>query len=305
MNMLMKSCVAVLAGSLAVGGVLVAQQAKEAPAAVAVDPNKVVLKVGDAQMTAGQFEDFVAALPKEVQQMAKGPAKRRVAEDLVKLKLLAAEGKKRGLDQTAKFKQQMELMRDNALAGALISELQGKLVTDAEVQKYYDEHKAEYERVTARHILIATGGEKALSEEAAKAKADEIKKKLDGGADFGAVAKVESGDPGSKEDGGVLQAFGRGQMVPEFEQVAFSQKEGAISVPVKTRYGYHIIQTQKKDAAPLADVKDEIAELLRPAKLEGLVEELKKKANPVLDESFFGPAVKEGAAGAAAPAPEK
>ncbi len=295
MNKLTKSCVAMLAGLLAAGGALVAQQAGNAPA---VDPNKVVLKVGDSQMTAAQFDDFVDALPKEVQQMAKGPAKRRVAEDLIKLKLLAAEGKKQGLDQTAKFRQQMDLMRDNALAGALISELQGKLVTDAEVQKYYEEHKADYERVTARHILIATGGEKALSDEAAKAKADELKKKLDNGADFAAVAKAESADPGSKDDGGALQPFGRGQMVPEFEQVAFGQKEGAISAPVKTRYGYHIIQTQKMDVAPLAEVKDEITELLRPAKLEGMIEELKKAANPVLDESFFGPPAKEGAAAA-------
>jgi len=288
---------------MAIGGVLVGQTANQpAPAAAAnVDPNKVVLTVGDSQMTAAQFESFLASLPKEVQQTARGPAKRKVAEDLLKLKLLAGEGKKQGLDQTPQFKQQMDLMRENALAGALINSLHDKLVTDEDVQSYYDAHKAEFERVTARHILIATGGENGLTDEAAKAKADAIKKRLDNGEDFAAVAKAESGDPGSKDDGGLLQPFGRGQMVPEFEQVAFEQKAGTISGAVKTRYGYHIIRTEKKDVAPLMDVKDEIAELVRPQKLEAMIESLRKKTPTNLDESFFGPPVKEAADPAPAP----
>jgi len=280
--------VAVLAGSLALGLTLFAQQDKT-PATPAVDPNKVVMVVGDSQMTAGQFDGFVEALPKEVQQMARGPAKRKVAEDLLKLKLLAAEARKKGLDKTDRFKQQMDLMRDNALAGALIADLQTSLVTDKDIQAYYDSHKAEFQRATTRHILISTSGEKALTDEQAKAKADALKKRLDGGEDFAAVAKAESQDPGSKDDGGALQPFGPGQMVPEFEQMAFSQEINAISAPVKTRYGYHIIQTQKRDVAPLAEVKDEIADLLRPQKLETLVDQLRKQVNPTLDDAFFGP----------------
>lgn len=276
-----------------VGGSLVAQVGKPAAPGTAptaaVDPNKVVLEVGDSKMTAGEFENFVAALPPEIQAMARGPAKRQIAEDLVKLKVLAAEAKKQGLDQTPQFKQQMELMRDNALAGALINAQQQKLVGDAEVQKYYDEHKAEFERVTARHILIGVGGAGGLSDAQAKAKADEIKKQLDKGGDFAALAKANSADPGSKDEGGALQAFGRGDMVPEFEQTAFSQAVGAISQPVKTRFGYHIIQTQKKETQPMAEVRDQIAELLRPQKVQTMVEELKKGANVKIDEGFFGP----------------
>ncbi|MGE5612174.1 MAG: peptidylprolyl isomerase [Bacillota bacterium] len=295
-------CVAVLAGSLVLGSTLVAQQstpaaAPAAAAAPAVDPNKVVMKVGDTTMTAGQFEDFVSALPPEVQQMARGPAKRKIGEDLMKLKLLAGEARKQGLDKSEKFKQQMQLMADNALAGALINQVSTKLVTDADVQKFYDDHKAEYERATVRHILVAIGGDKAVTDAQAKAKADQLKARLDKGEDFAAIAKAESDDPGSKEDGGELQPFGRGQMVPEFEQVAFTQKEGTISAPVKTKFGYHIIQTKKLDTAPLEEVKDEIAEQLKPQKIDGMVQQLKAQAKPELDESFFGPAAP------AAPAP--
>jgi peptidyl-prolyl cis-trans isomerase C len=288
------------------GATLVAQVAKPAapaPAAstVSADPNKVVLQVGDSKMTVGEYENFVANLPAEVQAMARGPAKRRIAEDLVKLKVLAAEAKKQGLDQTVQFKQQMELMRDNALAGALINSAQGKLVGDQDVEKYYNEHKAEFERATARHILIPVGGAGGQTDEQAKTKADAIKKRLDKGEDFAAIAKAESADPGSKDDGGMLQPFGRGQMVPEFEQVAFSQKDNAISPPVKTRFGYHIIQTIKKETQPLADVKDEIGEILRPQKVEAMVEQLKKDAKVQLDESFFGPPVAAPAPGAMPP----
>ena len=297
-----RTAVLVVAGSLTVGATLVAQQQAQkpgaAPAAAApaapvpaapVEPNKVVLQVGESSMTAAQYEEFCNSLPQEVQHMARGPAKRRVGEDLVKLKVLAAEAKRKGLDQTPQFKQQVALMIENALAGALIANLQGALVSDEEIQKYYDEHQKEYERATARHILIGAGPETGLSDAQAKAKADEIRARLQKGEDFAALAKAHSSDPGSKEDGGLLQPFTRGTMVPEFEQATFTMKENEISQPVKTRFGYHIIQTQKIETPALVDVKEEIAESLRPQRLEAFVEELKKQANPTLDESFFGP----------------
>lgn len=288
---------AIGAVTLAVAATIFAQTQPPAPAPGApqaapepqVDPNKVVIEVAGSKMTAGEFDAFLAALPPEVQAMAKGPAKRRIGEDLVKLKLLAAEAKKQNLDQTPQFKQQMELMRDNALAGALFSKLQGELVTDADVQKYYDENKTSFETVTASHILVGTGGQEGLTDEQAKAKAQELKKKLEGGADFAAIAKEASADPGSKDDGGALPPFTRGEMVPEFEQVAFSVEPNKVSDPVKTRFGYHLIKVNKREVTPLEEVKEEIVETLRPKKLETVVEELKKQANPKLDEAFFGP----------------
>src|SRR5947207_15575668 len=150
-----------------------------APAQPAVDPTRIVLIVGENKMTAGDFSDFVAQLPPEVQMMARGPQKRRVAEDLVKLKLLAGEAAKKGMDQTPKFKKQMELMRENALAGAFFNEVLPTLVGEADIKKYYDEHKNQFERVTARHILIPIGGEKNYTDDQARMRAEQIKKTLD------------------------------------------------------------------------------------------------------------------------------
>ena len=299
--------------SMIVGAALLAQQQPGAqpaqPAQPAVDPAKVVLSVGENKMTAGDFNDFVAQLPPEVQMMAKGPQKRRVAEDLVKLKLLAGEAAKKGMDQTPKFKKQMELMRENALAGAFFNEVLPTLVSDADVKKYYDEHKNQFERVTARHILIPIGGEKNLSDDQARAKAEAIKKQLDAKPDdFAMIAKAESADPGSKDDGGDLPPFPRGQMVKEFDEAAFTLPVDKISNPIKTRYGYHIIQVKKREIPALDDVKEDITEQLRPQKLEAMVEDLKKKNPTTLDDTFFGPALPQGPgpgqpAGAPAAAP--
>lgn len=135
-------------------------------------------------------------------------------------------------------------------------------VTDEEISGYFEENKANFdqpEQVEASHILVD-------DEETAK----EIKKKLDEGADFAELAAEYSKDTGSAENGGQLGYFGRGKMVEEFENAAFSMEVGQISGPVKTKYGYHIIKvTGKKEAkeATLEDARDEIVEILKEQKL--------------------------------------
>jgi parvulin-like peptidyl-prolyl isomerase len=92
------------------------------------------------------------------------------------------------------------------------------------------------DEVHARHILVAD-----------QATADTIEQKLKAGGDFAALAKQYSTDTGSKDNGGDLGWFGKGQMVPEFEQAAFSLQPGQTSQPVQTQYGWHIIQVIARD----------------------------------------------------------
>lgn len=143
-------------------------------------------------------------------------------------------------------------------------------IDDKEMKEYYEKNKKEYETIEASHILVET-------EEEAKA----ILKELKEGGDFAELAK-KSKDEGSAANGGSLGYFGRGQMIPEFEQVAFNLKVGEISEPVKTEYqpntfGYHIIKvTDKKDS--LEQVKEEVKIALENEKFEANLEALKKEA---------------------------
>lgn len=98
-------------------------------------------------------------------------------------------------------------------------------------------------RVEARHILKLTAGLSPEEAEKKKAAIDSIYTLLQNGGDFDAIARAESEDPGSAANGGRLGTFGPGEMVKEFEETSFGLKEGEISKPFKTSYGYHIVQT--------------------------------------------------------------
>jgi peptidyl-prolyl cis-trans isomerase D len=121
-------------------------------------------------------------------------------------------------------------------------------VSDAEVRRYYDEHQDDFKRGASARVTVAvlskapTRGDTLASLQ----RAERVRAELAGGADFAEVAKRESSDPGSKENGGDLGTFGRGQMVPAFEAAAFALPVGEVSQPVATPFGYHLIQVQEK-----------------------------------------------------------
>jgi peptidyl-prolyl cis-trans isomerase D len=141
-------------------------------------------------------------------------------------------------------------------------------VTEAEVQQYYQQHLKEYqvaEQAKVRHILIAVNSQDPKADAAAKAKAQGILDQLHHGADFAKLAKQYSDDPGSKDQGGELGWIKHGVTVPEFDQTAFALQPGQTSGLVRTKFGYHIIQTEQKQAAhtrPLDEVKPEITATL-------------------------------------------
>ena len=142
-------------------------------------------------------------------------------------------------------------------------------VTEQEILAYYTQNQSQYgtpESRDVRHILIAEkDADGKVDFQASKAKADEIYAQLAGGADFAELAKENSADPGSKDTGGKL-TISRGQTVSAFYKVAFALKTNAISDPVKTEFGYHIIQAvgdvKPATTTPLKDVKSQIRQQL-------------------------------------------
>jgi peptidyl-prolyl cis-trans isomerase D len=137
---------------------------------------------------------------------------------------------------------------------------------DADLRRMYSQNQESFrtpERVKVRHILLKTEGKPASEEPKIEAKAEDLLKQIRGGADFAALAKKNSEDPGSAANGGEYPGWvTRGQTVPEFEKAAFSLKPGQTSDLVKTQYGYHIIQVlQHEDAGlrPFEEAKSELA----------------------------------------------
>ncbi len=107
------------------------------------------------------------------------------------------------------------------------------------------------------------------------------------GGDFALLAKSESNDTGSGENGGDLGSFGHGQMVPEFDQAAFAAKPGEVTPVVKTQFGYHIIKVESHDFTPLEQVKPAIEKTLRQKKIQETLEAMKTSANATYDEAYF------------------
>lgn len=272
-----------------------AQTTKPAAPAPKQDADPVVVQYGDRSIRQSELEAAMKSLPDEYQGYVKGPGKRAFAEDYLRMKMLAAQAEKNGLQNDAKVKAQIQLMRDNALANAELERLDSSIkLTDEEIQKAYDAKKSELEQTKARHILIAFKGspaadakKKELTEDEAKAKAEDIRKKIVAGTDFAELAKAESDDKGSGARGGDLGSFGRGQMVPEFEKAVFEGKVGEVQAPVRTQFGYHVIQVQERSAKALAEVKPSLEREIKQQRVQQMLDVLKEGTKPTFNDAYF------------------
>jgi peptidyl-prolyl cis-trans isomerase D len=157
-------------------------------------------------------------------------------------------------------------------------------VTDDEIAEYYEANKdalQEPEQIHARHILVTVKeSDSEADRQKAKERIDKLYKEARAGADFAKLAKDNSDGP-SAPNGGDLGWFGRGAMVPDFEQAAFALDKGEVSEPVKTRFGWHIIKVEDKKAGTtrtLEESKDEIKNRLAE-------EKGSDKANDLLDQA--------------------
>ena len=143
-------------------------------------------------------------------------------------------------------------------------------IKESDLKEYYSKNTVG--DISAKHILIKvdTSSENGLTADEAKEKAEKLIKKLNKGADFDELAKENSDDPGSKDKGGDLGYFNKGEMVKEFEDAAYALKVGEyIKEPVKTSYGYHIIlKTGEKKVPKYKEIKDTISKKLATEKLE-------------------------------------
>ena len=215
-----------------------------------------VAKVGSVTITQDDVSRELKGLPEQIQRMFEGPeGAEKFVDELVKKEMLYQEAKKKGFESNPDYQKKLEDFKKLTLISLLLEkEIEDKAKpSDKDVKDYYEKHKADLtanNQIRASHILVK-------SEDDAKKILDQLKK----GGDFAKIAKEKSIDTGSAKNGGDLGFFSRGQMVPEFEKAAFNLKEGEVSGPVKTQFGYHIIKVTGRKEGKVVEF-DKVKDLL-------------------------------------------
>lgn len=259
-----------------------------APPSLAQD--KVLARVNGRTITEADMKLAEAEIGNDLGSIPAEQRRRVLVEYLIENHLLAeaAEGEKMG--SGIAFDERMKYWQRRALRDAYFDKSVKGAVTEAEAKKLYDSQVAAakpQEEARARHILVDN-----------ELKAKEIFEKIAHGEDFARMAREHSKDPGSKEDGGDLGYFSRGQMVPQFEEAAFKLKNGEMSQPIQSQFGWHIIKLEDKrqrGAPPFDTIKERIMASLVHKKAQELVQTLRDKAKlEFVDPALKAEADKEG-----------
>jgi peptidyl-prolyl cis-trans isomerase C len=242
-------------------------------ASTAKDGGEVVARVNGTAIRNMDLELAEAEIGNNLGSLPDSTRRRVLVEYLVENQLFADAALKEDLASGPEFDRRLEYWRLRALREAYFEQKVKSQIGEQAARQLYDDRvkmiPAE-EEVEARHILVPKEDE-----------ANELVKQLETGADFAELAKKHSGDAGSKEKGGMLGYFGKGQMVPQFEQAAFALKAGEISKPVKSQFGWHIIKVENRRQKPppsFDEVKDRIIGTLVHQRAQKVAEDLRKDA---------------------------
>ncbi len=237
-----------------------AEPAAEAATAQDYDAGTVLASVNGVDITLGHAIVMRDRLPAQYQNLPDDVLMQGIVDQLVDQTLLAAQASADPGDDPLEVRLHLENERRGTLAARLVQQQVGAALTEAEIEAAYAEQVAAFQpakEYSAAHILVAT-----------EAEATDVKAQIDAGGDFAALAKEKSTDPGSGPQGGSLGWFGAGQMVPEFETAVAALEPGAVSAPVQSQFGWHVIRLDEvRDTAPppLAQVQPGDREHAAPA----------------------------------------
>lgn len=250
--------------------------------AAAQDANTVVATVGDTEITLGEMIITRAQLPPQYEQFPADVLFTGILDQLIQQQLLADAAGDVPMRVTAAIANE----RRSLMAGETINTISTEAVTDEAVQEAYnarfagEEPKTEY---NASHLLVET------EEEALAAKA-----RIDGGAEFADVAREVSTGP-TGPNGGNLGWFGAGAMVPAFEEAVVALEIGAVSEPVQTQFGWHVVtlnETRLEEQPQLDAMRSELSAEIQEAAITARLEELRAATTVVEPEDgAFDPAI--------------
>ena len=221
-----------------------------------MDNKKVLAVVGNREIVTEDLQLLIRSLdPKSAAQFQSEEGQKRLLEELINQELFYLDAIENGLDQSEAFQREVKKLQESFLKQYAINNLvRTANVEEKELTDYYEANKDHYKApatAKASHILVDTQEE-----------AEKIIAEIQEGLSFKAAAEKYSKCP-SKAQGGNLGAFSKGQMVPEFEEAVFNMEKDEISKPVKTQFGYHIIQLfERKEEATKSfeEVKNQLTQ---------------------------------------------
>ena len=241
----------------------------------------VVVTVNGKDITVGHVIALANRLPDRFKQLPDIDLFKGVVDQLIQQSLLSYE-----VDADSKaIRLSIENETRALLATVALGEVEDAATTDELIEKAYNDQYSDAtgtQEFNAAHILVKTENE-----------AKDLITKLESGVDFAQLARAKSTGP-SGPNGGALGWFGLGQMVPQFEQAVVIMDIGAISPPVKTQFGWHVIklnEKREKPAAPLADVRAQLIERLQTVAVEKYLNNIELTADIKRSDRKFDPSI--------------
>jgi peptidyl-prolyl cis-trans isomerase C len=249
------------------------------PVVAQTNPDPVLAKVNGQPIHASDLNAAAETLPAQARSMPPQQLYPLLLDQLVDAQALLIEARKTGLDKDPEVQRTVQMAADRALASSLLNKVVRPQVTDEAVKARYDKEFANQQgdtEVHARHILVA-------DEATAKKIIAELKK----GGDFAALSKQYSKDPSASAQGGDLGFFKKTDMVPEFADAAFALKDKEITqTPVKTQFGWHVIQTLEHRTTQPPTFEQERDELRQKMVQEAVQKEVAQVRSGVTVERF-------------------
>ena len=257
-------------------------------AACGGEKDPVVAKVGKLKITQSEFQRKLGEVSAGYQDYVLSPHGRRQFLDvLVREKLVLAAAQQSDIPRSPEYRAQLEKLRreeeervreggEYLMTNMWVEELRRKglvRVDEAEVRAYWEKHPVE---VDMRHVLLGS-----------PEKAEEVAKRLRGGANFAKVAQSESLDAATAADGGRLPPSLYGEVIPELEEVVFRMRVGEIGGPLKSKFGYHVMKKDSERRVSLDDARPRLTRLLEKQKLDAHLQSIQDKFPvEVVDEQF-------------------
>lgn len=237
---------------------------------------KVVLEIGDYKVSDDELQEILKQMPVDQKARYLGRGQKGMEEllnDIAERHIVAEAARAKKMEDDIHVQAGLLVANDSVLYSVFYrKEVLDKVVPETEIKAFYDKNKERLlvpEQIKIRQIFVSprpeteiknTEGNDAKTEAEAKQKIDRIAAELKGGADFATLAKKWSEDP-SATSGGELPWFGKGRMIPVFEEAAFKLNPGQISEPLKTDFGYYILkgdEKREKIQIPYEQVRDQI-----------------------------------------------